>query len=72
MIAEKVKKPTWNPEYIRDVSEKIYRASLEGDDLQKMLEKDADGGVKLRGRAVCYDKLTRLYLDELGVKPPVL
>ena len=71
MIAEKVKRPTWNPEFIRDLSEKVYRASLEGDDLQRMLEKDADGGVKLRGRAQYYDKLSRIYLDLLGFKPPV-
>lgn len=73
---EKIKVPTWNPEFIRDLSEKVYRADLEhptggGEGaVARMLEKDSDGGVKLRGRAAAYDKLSRIYLDILGFKPP--
>lgn len=68
---EKVKIPTWNPEFIRDLSEKVYRESLGADDTARMIEKDKDSGEKLRARAACYDKLSRTYLDLLGFKPPV-
>jgi hypothetical protein len=76
MIEEKVKIPTWNPEFIRDLSEKIYRANLEHSSgggkgvVERMIEKDEDGGVKLRNRAGAYDKLSRIYLEILGFKPP--
>lgn len=66
----KEKEPTWNPDFIRDLSEKVYRASLDAGDVERMIEKDKDGGVKLRNRAGCYDKLSRVYLDVLGFKPP--
>lgn len=68
-------KPTFDPNYIRDISEKIYRAKL--DDASgggpgassRMIEKDGDEGQKLRNRAGQYDSLTRFYLDALGFKP---
>jgi len=69
--------PTFDPEYIRDLSEKVYRIRLEQDcdgNVDRMLSKDAqkdpaDGGKKLRNRAGQYDPLTRAYLDVLGFKP---
>ncbi len=70
---ERPKIPTWNPEFIRDLSEKVYRAKLEDDckgNTDRMLEKDDDDGKKLRNRAGFYDSLSRVYLDLLGFKPP--
>lgn len=68
-------KPAFAPSYIRDISEKVYRAKL--DDMSgggpgasdRMVEKDGDEGQKLRNRAGQYDSLTRFYLDALGFKP---
>ncbi len=65
-------KPTFDPAYIRDISEKVYRARLEQDcagNVERMIEKDKDGGMKLRNRAGSYDPLTRAYLDALGFEP---
>jgi len=64
------KKPTkteasatgFSAEYVRDVSEMIYRDRLGEKDVASMIEKDGDGGVKLRQRAGCFDSLTRSYL----------
>jgi hypothetical protein len=67
---EKQKIPAWNPEFIRDLSEKVYRRSLGDDDVRRMIEKDEDGGKKLRSRASSYDKLSRTYLELLGFTPP--
>lgn len=69
-MTDKPKIPTWNPEFIRDLSEKVYRESLGEYDTARMIEKDGDGGKALRSRASCYDKLSRTYLDLLGFKPP--
>ena len=57
------------PEQIRDISEKVYRLRLEQDcagNVACMIEKDGDGGKKLRNRAGAYDPLTRCYLAALG------
>lgn len=79
---EKIRKPTWNPEFIRDLSEKIYRKKLDtecGVGTAKMTDDFIANGVpspngkprmSIRDRAEAYDKLSRLYLDELGFKPP--
>ncbi len=70
---DRPKIPTWNPEFIRDLSEKVYRVRLEDEckgNTDRMLEKDDDGGKKLRNRAGFYDSLSRVYLDLLGFKPP--
>ena len=75
-MSERERKPTFDPEYIRDISEQVYRAHLEHSSgggpgaVQRMLDDDADGGKKLRNRAGAYDPLTRAYLDALGFKPP--
>ena len=66
-------KPTFDPEYIRDVSVYVYRMRLEQEcegNVERMIAKDEDGGKKLRNRAGQYDPLTRVYLDVLGFKPP--
>ena len=68
----KEKKPTFDPDYILDISERVYRLRLEQDGIgsvHRMLEKDKDGGKKLRGRAEAYNPLTRAYLEVLGFKP---
>jgi len=67
---KKQKVPTWNPEFIRDLSERVYRQNLGADDVRRMIEKDGDSGQKLRGRAMAYDKLSRTYLELLGFTPP--
>lgn len=65
-------KPTFDPTYIRDISEAAYRHRLEQDcpgNVQRMIEKDEDQGQKLRNRAASYDPLTRVYLKTLGFEP---
>jgi len=62
-------KPTFDPKYIRDISERVYRLELgRGEDV-RMIEKDKDNGKKLRNRAGQYDSLTRSYLEVLGFTP---
>lgn len=65
-------KPTFDPCYIRDLSEKVYRIRLEQEcagNVDRMIAKDKDDGQKLRNRAGQYDPITRAYLDVLGFKP---
>ncbi len=70
-------KPTFDPAYIRDLSEKVYRIRLDQEcagNVDRMLAKDAeedpaDGGKKLRNRAGQYDPITRAYLEVLGFAP---
>lgn len=65
-------KPTFDPTYIRDLSEQAYRIRLEQDchgNVERMIEKDEDNGEKLRNRAGSYDPLTRAYLKVLGFEP---
>jgi hypothetical protein len=68
----KQKIPTFDPEHVRDISEKVYRIRLNDDcpsNVDRMLAKDDDGGKKLRNRARSYDALTRAYLKALEIKP---
>ena len=57
----------FDPTFIRDVSEAIYRQRLEdasggGDGaVQRMIERDGDQGQKLRNRAGSYDSISRAY-----------
>jgi hypothetical protein len=70
---EKMMKRT--PEQILDISEKVYRQRLEDDcrgNTERMLQKDRekdpdDNGKKLRNRAKSYNRLTRVYLQVLGL-----
>jgi hypothetical protein len=65
-------KPTFDPCYVRDLSEAVYRIRLEQEcagNVERMIAKDGDSGQKLRNRAGQYDPLTRAYLNVLGFKP---
>ncbi|WP_027583957.1 hypothetical protein [Bradyrhizobium sp. Ai1a-2] len=62
-------RPKHEAELIRDISEKVYREQLGEDDTRRMIEKDGDGGNKLRARAMQYDQLTRTYLKVLQIAP---
>lgn len=75
MTSRREPKPTFDPEYIRDLSERVYRDMLEQDcpgNVERMITKDEDDGRKLRNRAGYYDRLTRAYLKALGFSPPPL
>jgi hypothetical protein len=64
------REPSHSTEYVRNISEQVYRARLEQDcpgNVVRMIEKDEDTGQKLRGRAGQYDSLTRAYLKALGI-----
>jgi hypothetical protein len=84
MKAPKEKPPTHSPEYIRSLSERLYRLLLAEDAggsdpahraqaADRMIERDnAKGldGLKLfSGRAGQYDRIVRHMLDILGIKP---
>lgn len=74
-MAKREPRPTFDPTYIRDISEAAYRLRLEQEcsgNVQRMLDEDKDGGVKLRNRAASYDPLTRAYLKVLGFEPPAI
>ena len=59
------REPEFDPEHVRYISVAVYRRELGEEDLRRMLEKDGDGGIKLRERASSYDRLTRSYLAAL-------
>jgi hypothetical protein len=65
------KRPTYDPEIVRDISVAVYCDRLGADATSRMLGKDADGGKKLRDRAGSYDPLTRAYFDAIGSLPAV-
>lgn len=47
----------YTPEQVDDLCEAVYKIRLEDDckgNVQRMLDKDADGGKKLRGRSRFY------------------
>jgi hypothetical protein len=65
-------KTTFAPDYVRDLSERVYRILLEQDcagNVDRMISKDEDSGEKLRNRAGFYDRLSRTYLKVLGFEP---
>jgi hypothetical protein len=55
----------YDPEFIRNVSELVYRLELGPGGAERMVAKDGDDGSKLRKRAKLYDRLTRTYLRVL-------
>lgn len=57
------KKAQFTPEQIRDLSEKVYRIRLGESDVARQIEKDGDGGAKLRVRAGVYDSLSLSYFE---------
>lgn len=52
-------------EFVRDISEAVYRERLGAADAAAMIEKDGDQGQKLRERAASYDSMTRSYIRAL-------
>lgn len=63
-------KAEFDPEAVRDLSERVYRDFLERDNVPtgavaRMIEADGDNGEKLRERARAYDRLSRAYLRAL-------
>lgn len=55
-------------ESVRDISVEVYKRRLDDSSpgaSARMLEKDDDGGSKMRTRAGSYDVLTRAYLAVL-------
>lgn len=60
------REPEFDPEMVRDLSEKVYRDLMERDNgegtVARMIEKDGDNGEKMRARSSSYDRLTRAYL----------
>lgn len=50
------------------ICERVYRDRL-GEDAQRMIEKDADGGVKLRRRAMTYAPIVKATLDAMLAEP---
>lgn len=55
---------TYDDALIARLCERVYRARLEGD-AEKMIEKDGDGGAKLRVRALAYGPVVRATLDAM-------
>lgn len=64
----------WNAEKVTDLSVAVYKIRLEESSgggkgaVERMLEKDGDGGKKLRGRASAYDPLTKAYIEAMGMQ----
>ena len=71
----------YEPEFVRKVSERLYRMALAADAggkhntewknkaADRMIEEDGDGGIKFSRRAGAYDHLTRMYLRILKYDP---
>lgn len=84
MATKKPPKPTHSPEYIRSLSERLYRILLAEDDggndsahrakaadrmIAKDNEKGKDGQKLFSNRAGAYDRIVRHMLDILEIKP---
>ncbi len=57
--------PTYDPDVIARLAERVYRIELGAKDAARMVEKDGDGGAKLHRRAQAYASLVRSTLDAL-------
>lgn len=64
--------PPRDNEAITDISQRVYEMSLGAADVKSMLEKDGDGGVKLRNRSKVRNATTVMYLKVLGLPIPRL
>lgn len=66
----------YDPEYVRDISEQVYRLRLEdpsgggAGSVERMIANDKDGGVKLRSRAGAYDGTVRAMLAVMKIPKP--
>lgn len=58
---------TRTADQIRDISVLVYKDLLGADDTKRMIEKDADNGMKLRSRAVIYDPIVKATLRAVGM-----
>lgn len=71
--AEKLKRPVFEAARLRDISVAVYRKRLIQDSGpgadERMLAKDADGGLKMRNRAAIYDGIVRAVLEAKGIEP---
>jgi hypothetical protein len=68
----------YTAEYVRDISEQVYRRKLDsecGEGTAKRVDDDIASGVNgpdgrpivsIRNRAAAFNKLTRIYLEVLG------
>jgi hypothetical protein len=65
-MADKKAEPEFEPEYVRDISEAVYRERLGESDVASMIKNDKDDGKKLRGRSASYDGMTRSYLRAIN------
>jgi hypothetical protein len=59
--------PAYDDALIADLAEAVYRIELGPKDAASMVEKDKDGGTKLRRRAQAYASVVRATLDALHV-----
>jgi hypothetical protein len=83
MMTDSKKTPTHSPEYIRSISERLHRTLLAEDaggdpawrvqEADRMIAKDnekgRDGQKLFSNRAGQYDRIVRLLLDVLEIKP---
>lgn len=61
-------KAAHDPQYVADICEAVYKKLLGPGGAERMLEKDADGGKKLRGRSLAYRHIVIAVLEELEGK----
>jgi hypothetical protein len=64
--AKRPPKPTYSDDYVRDISEAVYRIRLGDDAVRRALADPDRGETWLRNGAGSYDVLTRAYLDTLN------
>lgn len=72
--------PSYSRGFVRDLSERMYRLMLDrscGKGTAKMTDDDIANGImghdgkpkmSIRARAGAYDKITRMYLEVMGVE----
>lgn len=60
--------PSYDPVLVEDLAEAVYRDQLGAKDAASMVEKDADGGAKLRRRAQAYAPVVRATLAALEAR----
>ena len=61
-------RPAYDPALIERLCERVYRNHLGAKDAASMVEKDKDGGAKLRRRAMAYAPTVRATLDALHLE----
>lgn len=64
--------PTYEPEYVREISTAAYRARFSADDVERILADPKRGEAFFTRNSGSYDGLTRAYLDAInaaGLRP---